>query len=763
MSLLKPSPLRTALFGVLAGAALLVVTQFVLPGSSAAGRGTPMAILFQGLVIGSLNALAALGIVLIYRTSRIVNFAQTALGALGAVFTYNLVLVHRLPYGVAFVAGIVVSAVIALAVELLFLRRFFDAPRLVLTIVTIGIAGLAGGFGVGIIATLPIWGETRSLAEQFGQVSIVPIRSFEFTLGDVRLPFRFAHILSLIALAVALLGLGAFLRFTRLGTAVRASSENAERAELLGVNVKILQTVVWAISGGLAAAAVTLAGTTSPSGFAAGGAAAGSPAVLIASLAAAVVARMRSLGVAAYASILIAVAQSAVGWSYRDQGGIIESALFVVILIGLLVQRRTLQRAEEASSWEANEEVRPTPRVLLDISTVRNWRRALIGAAGIFVVAYPWTVESGLTNRASLAAIYAMTLLSLVVLSGWAGQVSLGQFGFVAVAAVVGGAITSRLGWSFWLALPIAAIITALIAILVGLPALRIRGLFLGVVTLAFASAVSVLLFDERYFGWLEPRDIRRPTLLFVDFEDERSMYYLALGFMVLTILLVVSLRRSRPGRVLIALRENESDLQAFGINVVRTKLAAFGLSGFICGVAGVLFVHHQRAASDTAFVAQASLDIFVFAVIGGLGSVTGALLGAALGVIVQFFPVGDPTLAFFLNAQFGLLVVLFIAPGGLAAIVYAIRDSIFRIVATRRQLIVPSLMADFDPAIVEKQLIPLSESTPETGATAVLSDEGYKLESALYSTEEAIKERRGAPDDRTALGAAAARASAED
>src|SRR5207247_5266364 len=140
--------------------------------------------------------------------------------------------------------------------------------------------------------------------------------------------------------------------------------------------------------------------------------------------------------------------------------------------------------------------------------------------------------------------------------------------------------------------LPIGAIITTVVALILGLPALRIRGLFLAVVTLAFSAAVAALLFDERYFGWLQPTNIRRPTLLFVDFEDERSMYYLCLAFLVLTILLITVLRRSRAGRVMIAMRENENDVQAFGINVVRTKLAAFALAGFICGVAGVLFAH---------------------------------------------------------------------------------------------------------------------------------------------------------------------------
>jgi branched-chain amino acid transport system permease protein len=421
-----------------------------------------------------------------------------------------------------------------------------------------------------------------------------------------------------------------------------------------------------------------------------------------------------------------------------------------------------LQRAEEGTSWEAYQEVRAAPRELMDVSSIRTWRRVLIAIGGVFVLAFPWTVESGLQNRGSQAAIFAMVLLSLVILTGWAGQVSLGQFGLVAIAAMAGGALTSRAGVSFWFALPAGAVLCAIIALVIGLPALRIRGLFLGAVTLAFASAVSLLLFDERFFGWLEPKNIRRPTLLLLDFEDERSMYYLCLGFLILVILLIVSLRRSRPGRVLIAMRENENDLQAFGINVVRTKLTAFMVSGFICGIAGVLFAHHQRAVSDTAFTPDASIDVLVFAIIGGIGSVTGGLFGAAFQAVVQLFPQSDPVLQFFFNEEFGVILILFVAPGGLSSLAYALRDAIFRITAQRRQIVVPSLMADYDPAVAERQLIPLGEPPSDGGLAVVGRKTQYRLTSELYRQEDAGDGRR-APDDQSALSAAAERAAAED
>lgn len=748
--------LRPIILGVGSVAAVLILTQFLLPGSAGAARGTPAAILFSGIVTGALNGLTAIGLVLIYRTSRVVNFAQAALGAAGAIFAYNLIIVYRFNYILAFLAAIIFSAAIGAIVEL-FLRRFFEAPRLVYTIVTIGLATLLGAIGVQAVAGIPIWGEQRDLAATFGQTEINPLPDFSFTLGDLQVPFGAEHLLAIGFLFAAMLGIGWFLRYTRLGMAIRASSENAERAELLGVNVRILSTTVWVIAGGLAGAGLTLLGTTQS--FALGGQ--GAPSVLIAALAAAVIARMRSLPIAVLAALLISVFQRAIGWSFQDDGGLVEAALLGVIIIGLLAQRRTLARAQEASSWESHQEVRPTPFELQGVSSVRTWRRVLVGLAVAFVLGFPWTTESGLVNRASYAALLAMVLLSLVVLTGWAGQVSLGQFGFVAIGAMVGAALTSRAGISFWLALPIAATITAMVAIIVGIPALRIRGLFLGVVTLAFASTVGLVLFEERYFGWLEPRDIRRPTLPFLDFEDERSMYYLSLLFLGLTVMLVVALRRSRPGRVLIALRENENDLQAFGINVVRTKLSAFALSGFICGVAGVLIAHHQRAVGAQAFGPQASLDTFVFAVIGGVGSVTGAMLGSAFQAASQSFPQSDPILAFFLNPATGLLVIMYMAPGGLASLVYGLRDSVYRIVAQRRQIIVPSLMADYDPVVAARQLIPLADPLDDAGLASLGLARRYKLTSELYQQAE-LSGEGGAPDDRTALGAAAQRASGE-
>jgi branched-chain amino acid transport system permease protein len=751
----RDSGRRTAAYAVVGTALVLFFTQIILPGGVKGQHGTPGGVLFKGTVFGALNALTAIGIVLIYRTSRIINFSQAALGAAGAVFTYNFVTVLHWPYGVAFVLGVLIAAVVGLAVEM-FLRKFFNAPRLVLTIVTIGVAGLLA-LAPATINGLTLWGEDRSLLETVGATDVFPLKNWQWHCCGFPQPFNAAHIMAVVVVALALLGVGAFLRFTRMGIAVRASSENAERAQLLGINVRILSTVVWTIAGALSGAGVIL--YASVTSFTVAGQ--GSVQVLIASLAAAVLARMRSLSLAALVALAIAVLQESVKWSYAGQDILIDAALFGVILLGLIAQRRELQRGEaEVSSWEATEEIRPTPREMLQVSGVRLWRWVLIGVGGAFLLLLPWISSTGQTNLGGVSAIMFIVLLSIVVLTGWAGQVSLGQFAFVAIGAVVGGALMSKAGLSFWLALPAGSIVTALVAVGVGLPALRIKGLYLGIATLAFAFATNSVLFSEKYFKWLLPSSVERPTLLLIDFDDERSMYYLTVAVAALCVLVVVGLRRTRPGRVLIALRENESDLQSFGVNVVRTKLAAFALAGFLAGLAGVLYAAHQRAVTQTSFQAQESIDLFVFAVIGGISSVSGAALGAGFRALKQFFP-GDPITAFFVNANFGLLVILYVAPGGLAGIVFSIRDQILRIVALRRGMVVPSLFADYDPDALERKLIPLGETLEGAGLGA-LDGRRYRMTSELY--DRGIRDGADhAPDERAALAAAAASSAREE
>jgi branched-chain amino acid transport system permease protein len=246
---------------------------------------------------------------------------------------------------------------------------------------------------------------------------------------------------------------------------------------------------------------------------------------------------------------------------------------------------------------------------------------------------------------------------------------------------------------------------------------------------------------------------VERPKLFFIDLEDTRSMYYFNVVMLAFALFVVVVLRRSRTGRVLIALRENENNLRSFGVNPTRMRLAAFAISGFLCGLAGVLLVHHQRAATAADFPARLSLDIFLFAVVGGVGSVTGAMLGALYFSLQRLL-----TNQFwqFVVGPFGVLVVLYIAPGGLASLVVSVRDGVLKIIAQRRQMVVPSLFSDIDAAALERQLIPLAEAIPEEGLGALPHERRYRAGSDLYGDRGRLADgdrRRG--EEAAALGAA--------
>jgi branched-chain amino acid transport system permease protein len=746
--------------------AILVFTQFLLPGTGVGGRGTPAAILFRGLVFGLVNALTAAGIILIYRTLRVVNFAQTAIGAAGATLTFELVRATPVPFPLAFLLGLGTSVLVGVAVDVSLVRRFFKAPRLVLTVVTIVVAGFLTETSTGIIRRLPFLPSeaSRPLDDLTRPIrDDLPFRGFNFRVGGLGVDFGFAEVFSIEVALLALLALGAFFRYTRSGVAVRAMAENTERAALLGISVGRLSTITWALAGLLAGASVTLTGTLQGPGVAAGFA----PGVLLPALAAAVVGRMRSIPTTVAAAVAISVVTQACRFSLENDLPLIDLGLFVVVAVGLLVQQRKVLRGgdEVASAWSASEEQRPIPRELLGVASVRNTRLVLVVLGLLAVTIYPFITSAGQTNLGGVIALHAIVAISLVVLTGWAGQVSLGQFAFVAIGAVVGGALTFSVGLSFWLAVPVATAFTAAFAVAVGIPALRIRGLFLAVTTFAFAVAVQRTLFTDRYFGWLLPEEVKRPSLFFFDFEDERSMYYLCVAALVLVIVLVVNVRKSRFGRVLIALRESEANVASFGVAAARTRLAAFAFSGALAGFAGAIFAHQQRGLNVDSFAATASIDIFVLAVLGGIGSVNGALLGSLFFNATKYF-VTNPLFAGFLGAG-GTLLLLYAAPGGLVSVVAQMRDAVLRVVAQRRQMVVPSLFADYDPDVAARRLIPLAEPASGSGLGALPATARFSLKSGLYEgrgvrifgkTENGDKETKEA----AAIGAAVSRAESE-
>lgn len=721
------------------GAAAAIGSVATLAVCQSLPAGLPGGVLVEGVIRGTRHALLAVGLVLIFRASRIVNFAQAAMGAIAATVTFQLGAVGIdgvgvMPPPLAFVVGVMVGTGVAVVTELVFVRRFFSSPRLVLTVVTIVLVPTLAGLGPWF-ESLPFW--TRS-------TEVVRLRSSPdfpgfFDQVSFRIPpytFGVPEILTVVAGTASLAAIALFLARTRHGAAVRAAAENPDRALQLGVDVRLLSTLVWSAAGFLSA----LAATSAASDVGAQASVVESR-LLLPALAAMVLGRLDNLAVTVVAALNLAVLEQGVAWSFPESR-VFDPLLFVVVLCALLIQRHRYSRTAESvvTTWKATEELRTTPRALLELPAVRRTRAILFAVLAVIVVVFPHAASTAQANLASLIAVFVVIALSLVVLTGWGGQVSVGQLALVAVGALVAGKLTGDLGVPFPVAVVLAAAAAAAFAAVVGAPSLRVRGPFLAVATLAFAAAAQAAMgtgFVER----LRSDTIERPALLFVSFTGERSYYYLCVTAAVLAAVVVRRLRAGRVGRVLIAIREDEFGVQAFGINAARSRLAVFVLSGALAGLAGALLVHHQRSFDPAAFGLEAGVDMFVMAMIGGVTSVSGAVLGAAYVGLTTYL-IADPQVQRLATGG-GLLLLLMVAPGGLAQIAYATRDAVLRVVALRNRVAVPSLFSDLDfEAILDGQtvLAPPSRSAgdPLRGRTYVRTSDLYPDAVAVARTAEA-------------------------
>ncbi|HEX9712667.1 MAG TPA: ABC transporter permease [Actinomycetota bacterium] len=676
-------------------------------------------IFLLGLLPALSTGLAAVALILIYRTVRVINFAQIAMGLIAGQVFYELISQSLLPYPFALAVAVLGGPLIGALIGTIFATLFYRHPRLVLTVGTILVVGLVAYISGQLDGVFHQEGEVRTFPAILG-----PYPDTSVTIGVT--PFRLIHLIHFLLLAGTAVGLVIFFRRTRVGTAIRASAENADRASLLGINVKALQVGVWTIAGlvsGVGVIAVQPVEGFNP-------AVAGDFLLLVLPLAACVVARMQSMPVAFFAGTGLVLLRQSMSFSLNDPT-FLDIGLVGVILIGLLVQRgKILTRADESTSWKAVREVRMTPREMLALPVINRTRRALILVGAIFVLLFPFFVSAQTTANYTTVWTTAIIATSLVILTGWTGQISLGQWFFAGLGAFAGGVMTSRMGIPYWFAVPGAGLVGAVAAFLVGLPALRIKGLFLAVSTFALAAVGAVLLFDPRFLGNWVPREVDPPTLLFLDFEDHKSMYYLMLAFFLVTAVVVGALRRSRAGRILIGIRDNETGIQSFGIDIVRARLTAFAISGFIAAMGGALLVHKDLGMSEQSYGAFASLLIFILAVIGGISSVSGVFLGALLftGASQVLGPQGQQLL----QSVLGIGMLIFI-PGGLAQIVYGFRDAILRVIAMRQHIVVPSLFSDYSPEAWEKQLTPLAPTVQSQGIAALRPDQRYALPTKVF------------------------------
>ena len=654
------------------------------------GWNVPAQTLFNGMVLGLGYAVIAAGLVLIYRCSGIINVAQAAVGAFGVNCFALLFRNYGLAYPLAMLLGVAVAVLTGVLIELLVIRRLFDASRVVLLIATVGVAQMIAFL---IYSALP--------DAQSGRIPIALDSAWaKFTITDsLRLDVRQTSVLVLITPVLILLGW--FLTRTRFGLHIRAVADSADNARLIGVSPKRVSTVVWGLAAGFAAyTQIVIAPITTRTVQELGSVS--TVGLLLRALVIGLAARMRSIPLVVLGGVVLGGAEALVAVNLNRQIGIFDLFLLIAVLLLVLLRGRGDSKSDVAFSIAV---ARPSiPEHLRQIWWIRRMSAIALGVIFVALLVVPVFIRKPSdvftwTNLVLMAAI----ALSLSLLTGWAGQLSLGQFAFVGVGGlttmvlhrgtpvgvglpVIGELFTIRASLPWLLALLCGTAVGVVFALLIGIPALRVKGLFLAVATLSFAAMAGSWMFFQK--GWnggsnsISSLQNQRPVVGGIDFRAERSYYLLCVGFLALAVIVVSRLRRTGAGRNLIAVRDNERMTSAVTVSPTRAKLSAFAVSGGLAAMAGGFLVFllpgFEAAGANSPFSPDASLRLVAVAIIGGIGSVGGALLGAlwVFGMPALF---GFSDAVELLTANLGLLILLLYFPGGLIGIVYNIRDAVLR------------------------------------------------------------------------------------
>jgi branched-chain amino acid transport system permease protein len=288
-------------------------------------------------------------------------------------------------------------------------------------------------------------------------------------------------------------------------------------------------------------------------------------------------------------------------------------------------------------------------------------QRSAYGALALALAALPFALPTFYVGELSFVFIMCVASLGLMTLTGFTGQVSLGQAAFVAIGAYAHTLLLAS-GWPLALSLAGAMLASALAGLAIGVPAIRVSGLHLAMVTIAFAIVTEHALGRWKSLtGGHNGMAVPEPTLFGLSLGGPVPFYFLCLAVLAAVLFVLLNLMRSATGRAFIGLRDSEAAAQALGIRVARAKILAFGLSAAICGIAGALLAHHTQYITPETFNLALSLQLVLMVFVGGLGSLRGAILGAILiALLPSFISLLKPMLPARLGAQFGLELFIY-------------------------------------------------------------------------------------------------------
>jgi branched-chain amino acid transport system permease protein len=639
---------RQVLLGTLVGTAIMVLV--LVRAYQSAGSGTFfLQATLVGFTGGCVLAVAASGLVLTYTTTGIFNFAHGGVGMVAAFLYYKLHVDEHLPTWLAMaIVVLVISPLMGLVLERIMRSFRGAAPGTALT-VTIALTVLL----IGIIQTgFQAHGEQRSSENIFGDHSI--------TIFGARLAYDYVAFF-VVAVGVAV-GLRYLLRSTRMGVAMRAVVDNPDLAALTGAPPITIARMSWMLGAMLAGLAGVLYAPTV-------GAldAINLTFFVLAAFGAAVFGRLRSLPLTFAGAIALGLLQGYAPSSF-PRSELWNHLQVAIPGIFLFLALMALPEAKLSVGRIVGRDVPPVPK--LPASLVR-------GAAFIPVVALAAQLSGGHILDLSRGLIYGTLLLSLVLLTGYSGQISLAQYVFFGLGAFAMGKVA---GGASILGMGAAALIAIPIGIVIALPALRLQGLYLALVTFALAQVSRNLIFqDTRVFG-KGGIVIGRLKIGGLSFHGDHAFAVLCGIVFALVGILVLALRRGAFGRRLAAMRDSQAACATLGLDVRRTKLAVFALSSAIAGLAGSLYGGLAFTTSQLDYDPLYNVLLFLFAFVGGITTVTGALLGGLLFAALPLVQSEKPELAGLVFAVIaGAAVALGKQPNGLAGLLYSVRQRVGR------------------------------------------------------------------------------------